>query len=144
MIVCTFVCVCVWVKWDPCTSPDTSLPTAVKWTLSHKSGFWPKERWQQAKLESSWRWPVQKVDRWGVELKRGSRARVEGRADQFCCLILHRLWINVYFKMSFFSLCANIDIFHVDSWLLWIETWFYPTSWTCYSCSGFPVLLQPG
>lgn len=44
----------------------------------------------------------------------------------------------------FFSSWANIDILHVDSRLLWIETWFIQPLGLVIPCSGFPVLQQPG
>lgn len=51
------------------------------------------------------------------ELRGESGAGVEGRADQFCCLILHRLWINVYFKTSFFPLSLRKH-WHSSCWFL--------------------------
>lgn len=81
-----------------------------------------------------------------MELKGGSRASVEGREDQFCCLILHRLWINVYFKTSFCLFLLLSKHWHSSCWFKTFvdRDLIYPASWTCYSCSGFPVLQQLG
>lgn len=44
----------------------------------------------------------------------------------------------------FFSSWANIDILHVDSRLLWIETWFIQPLGLVILAAVFPVLQQPG
>lgn len=114
-----YECVCVCVKEAQCCPPNTSLPKAAQWNLSHNSQGSGLKRgdgrpaWSRHGDGQRGKSILGETGNWG------EGAEHEGRVDQFCCLILLRLWINVYFKTSFsLPLFVLHKHWHSSCWFL--------------------------